>query len=310
MTMDYGSSMAPDGANGMAKYAISAAENTYLQAKAAGLTNFKIGITPMIGKNDVAGEVFTIANANELVKYLNEQSWVGWLSMWSANRDVNDPSGPLFKSSQIQQSENQFINIFKEWPKSQGGISAPVVKAPEIVPIPEKVFAPFCDILLWPTFDIAQTASATNSKWFTLSFITADGSGNPAWGSSVALSQKFYLNTVKALRANGGDVIISFGGAIGQELGVVTTDVDKLVAKYQSVIDMYGIRWADFDIEGAATNDLVSIDRRTKALKKLKEANPGLKISYTLPVFPTGLTSGGVEILKSAKAIGLQIDGN
>ena len=59
MAMDYGPGSAPDGANSMGKYAISAAESAFNQVTAAGLTNFKIGVTAMIGKNDVAGEVFT-----------------------------------------------------------------------------------------------------------------------------------------------------------------------------------------------------------------------------------------------------------
>lgn len=46
----------------------------------------RVGITPMIGQNDVAGEVFTIADA-EVVNDFARTQGVGLLSMWSANRD-------------------------------------------------------------------------------------------------------------------------------------------------------------------------------------------------------------------------------
>lgn len=47
----------------------------------------KIGITPMIGQNDVQKEVFTLADAKKLNKFALDNG-VGRMSMWSANRDV------------------------------------------------------------------------------------------------------------------------------------------------------------------------------------------------------------------------------
>jgi chitinase len=64
----------------------------------------------------------------------------------------------------------------------------------------------------------------------------------------------------------------------------------------------------DFDIEGGATTDQASINRRNQALVGLKNANPGLVISYTLPVLPTGLVASGVNILNSVKAAGLNLN--
>ena len=46
----------------------------------------RVGITPMIGQNDVPGEVFTISDA-EAVNAFARGKGVGLLSMWSANRD-------------------------------------------------------------------------------------------------------------------------------------------------------------------------------------------------------------------------------
>jgi chitinase len=94
MTMDYGGSKLPG--RSMYENAVSAAEATHVQL--AGLYRDagselgsetvwrKIGLTPMIGQNDVADEVFTLQDAQELSAYADNKG-VGRLSMWSLNRD-------------------------------------------------------------------------------------------------------------------------------------------------------------------------------------------------------------------------------
>lgn len=46
----------------------------------------RVGVTPMIGQNDVPGEVFTLQDAADLNAFARENG-VGLLSMWSLNRD-------------------------------------------------------------------------------------------------------------------------------------------------------------------------------------------------------------------------------
>ena len=94
MTMDYGGSMLPG--RSMYENAVSAAEATHRQLtglyRAAGselgseTVWRKVGLTPMIGQNDVAGEIFTLKDAQELSAYASAQG-IGRLSMWSLNRD-------------------------------------------------------------------------------------------------------------------------------------------------------------------------------------------------------------------------------
>src|SRR5262249_57684274 len=121
------------------------------------------------------------------------------------------------------------------------------------------------------------------------------------------------LWVVQGGRAAGGDGIISFGGASGTELAQGCSTVASLQAAYQQVLTKYSVNAStpvrlDFDIEGGATTDQASITRRDQALKNLKSANPGLVISYTLPVLPTGLIASGVNILNSVKTDGLSLD--
>src|SRR5678816_1824179 len=91
------------------------------------------------------------------------------------------------------------------------------------------------------------------------------------------------------------------------------TSVSSLQAAYQAVLNKYSVNSStpvrlDFDIEGGATTDTASIDRRNSALVGLKNANPNLVISYTLPVLPTGLVASGVNILNRVKASGLNVN--
>lgn len=174
--------------------------------------------------------------------------------------------------------------------------------------IPARYFSPYVDVLLWPTLDVNTVNAATGAKWFTLAFITANSAGEPSWGGVIALGDNFYADKISALRAKGGDVVVSFGGANGQELGQAKTTVPSLVAAYQSVIDKYALKAVDFDIEGAAVADKASVDRRNAALKILGDNNPSLRMSLCLPVLPTGLTYDGVALIASAKAAGVRLD--
>jgi chitinase len=94
MTMDYGGSKLPG--RSMYENAVSAAEAAHVQLAGlyrdagtelgSGTVWRKIGLTPMIGQNDVAGEIFTLQDAQKLSAYAHTKG-VGRLSMWSLNRD-------------------------------------------------------------------------------------------------------------------------------------------------------------------------------------------------------------------------------
>lgn len=182
---------------------------------------------------------------------------------------------------------------------------------------PEQVFAPYVDMTLYPMFDLAAAAQASGVRYFTLAFIVADPAGRPSWGgySEYAVGQGEFDAAVRtqlaAIRAMSGDVIVSFGGASNHELAQVITDATQLKNAYQSVIDAYGLRVIDFDIEGAASADRASIDRRSQAIAALQRdaaaAGKSLAVHFTLPVLPTGLTNDGLYVLQSAVRFGVDI---
>jgi len=78
--------------------------------------------------------------------------------------------------------------------------------------------------------------------------------------------------------------------------------------EYQAVVDAYGLKYIDLDIEGAAVAEPASVARRSQALKLLQNARPNVKISLTLPVLPEGLTADGVNVVRSARDAGVNLD--
>ncbi len=115
MAMDYGTAV--DNGGRMGLNAISAAIATEQQLSALGLSA-KIGITPMIGVNDVASEVFTLADAQALLDYARTDSNVVRLSMWSVARDNGNSAGAHYASpdsSGIAQHPFDFSTIFHQF---------------------------------------------------------------------------------------------------------------------------------------------------------------------------------------------------
>lgn len=163
-----------------------------------------------------------------------------------------------------------------------------------------KVLAPYVDACAYPTPNLNAMAGGSWNNFFTLAFVVAGRDKKAAWGGTVPLDSQYFLDQIRKLRAAGGEVSISFGGANGIELAQAIQDVDELVAAYSSVIDLYSLTRVDMDIEGGAVADRASVDRRNKALAQLQKLYPGLQITYCLPVLPTGLTADGVALIENA----------
>ncbi|NJP79825.1 sugar hydrolase, partial [Streptomyces sp. AA8] len=74
-----------------------------------------VAVTPMIGVNDVAAEVFKVDDAAQLAAF-GRSKGIGWLSMWSAARDKQCPGGAQNSASatcsSILQDELAFTKAF------------------------------------------------------------------------------------------------------------------------------------------------------------------------------------------------------
>ena len=182
---------------------------------------------------------------------------------------------------------------------------------------PAKIFAPYMYIGSGDNFKLTNCCNACGVKYYTLAFIIArqEGKGNeakyfkePSWDARIPVEQSFYKDQIDAIRQRGGDVIMSFGGQAGKELANVIDDPVQLEAAYQKVIDQYKFTWLDFDIEGdnLAKGKLDSEHRNT-ALANLQKKNPGLRISYTLPIDPDGFLGSSRALLTDAVQQGVHV---
>jgi chitinase len=167
--------------------------------------------------------------------------------------------------------------------------------------------APYVDMGAWPTPSLPTMVSSGNLKNVTLAFITASAC-KAMWFNAYDPRQGWARDQIDAVRARGGDVKISFGGATGIELAQACTSVSALQAEYQAVVTAYNLKYIDLDIEGAATADPTSVARRSQALAALQRANPSLRVSFTLPVLPEGLTADGLNVIRSARDAGVAVD--
>jgi len=117
MAMNYGSSYLGN----MGDYAIQAMTSTQNQIKQVYTENNltvtdgdawgKIGVTPMIGVNDVQAEVFYPDDATKVLNFA-KQKGVTYIGAWSLNRDDHPGSGPLYDYTGIQTEKNAFSRIF------------------------------------------------------------------------------------------------------------------------------------------------------------------------------------------------------
>ena len=335
MSMDFGDSAAPPSGK-MGDYVIQSTKSIYAQAQAAGFASPRAGTIAMIGINDVESEVFGLDDAVKVRDFFVATPWMDYVGFWSVNRDRDDGSrNANGAASGIAQKPYDFSKIFlggsapptvpvvptkpptkiKTNPDKIKPPPVPVktpVKPPPTPPTPptpviaamgKKTFAPYAES--WLTKWNGSALWDVPAKHVTLAFVLSAG-GVPKFDGSMDL--KTFVDATKKIRAKGGDIRISFGGASGTELALAITDVDVLATAYRKVIDAYDATWLDFDIEGAPTADHASIDRRNAAIAKIQASHPGLKIDYTLAVMPTGLDATGLNILVNAKKHGVVVN--
>ncbi|MFE7193740.1 carbohydrate binding domain-containing protein [Kitasatospora sp. NPDC057541] len=151
--------------------------------------------------------------------------------------------------------------------------------------------------------------NATGIKWFTLAFVLAQNGCNPTWDSQRPLLNGVDQATINAVRAAGGDVVPSIGGWSGNKLGPNCATTADLAAAYQKVIDAYGLKAIDVDIENTDEFENTAVqDRILGALKIVKQNNPGLRTIVTFGTATTGPTYYGNRLIEQAKALGADID--
>jgi chitinase len=178
-------------------------------------------------------------------------------------------------------------------------------------------FSPYADMTInthWDSkyqdlepMDLVKAASSSGTKSFHLAFITDAGNCTPAWGSqaSYAINQHWGSHLTDALRKNKINYIISFGGATGDDLSKACSQ-DQLAAVFENVIKVYQPQGLDFDIEDGTVN----LTTLMNAIVQTQNKHANLKISFTLPTLPEGITDPGKQVLKEATKNHIQYNVN
>jgi hypothetical protein len=151
--------------------------------------------------------------------------------------------------------------------------------------------------------------SATGVRWFTLAFVLSGGGCTPAWDGNRPLTGGVDQTVINQIRAGGGDVIPSFGGWSGNKLGPNCSTPQALANAYQQVINAYGLKAIDIDIENTDEfeNDAVR-NRIVDALKIVKQNNPTIKTIITFGTATTGPGYYAQQLITRAATTGANID--
>jgi chitinase len=174
---------------------------------------------------------------------------------------------------------------------------------------PAQYAAPYIET--WGSPSELERARQAGLRYFTLAFVLDGGGCRATLNGNTPVTDQGWQSAVKSLRSAGGDVIASFGGASGTELGQGCHSVSALQEQYRSVVDALDLTRLDFDIEGSALADTAANHRRNQALaalqKQYEAAGRHLDVQFTLPSGRKGLEQDGVALLRDAESTGLRV---
>jgi hypothetical protein len=199
-----------------------------------------------------------------------------------------------------------------------GSAGTAATAAPGILAVPNHVFAPYFES--WTGQSPAQLSQQSGAKHLTMAFLqtASRGSCTVLWNGDpgMPVSSSVFGNDINTIRANGGDVIPSFGGFTadntGTEIADSCTSVAQIAAAFQSLVTTYNVTRIDLDIEDNSLTNTAGIDRRNKAIKMTEDwaaANGRtVQFQYTLPTSTSGLVDTGLNVLRNAVSNGARID--
>lgn len=195
---------------------------------------------------------------------------------------------------------------------------------------PSSLLAPFVDMVAWVNNskysnngapDLGRISDETGCKYFNLGFIRADstkptesdGTIRWGWGGYYDLSEKGndgyqyegIKQAIEDVRSRGGDVIVSFGGQLGNSPWTDSQNVDKLVQMYLEVIDAYDLKRIDLDIE-ERNQGYDNNFANAKAIRKVQEKT-GVEVSLTIPIMPYGWDAKQLNLIRAYIGAGVEL---
>ncbi|MBB6349299.1 hypothetical protein FHU36_005844 [Nonomuraea muscovyensis] len=106
------------------------------------------------------------------------------------------------------------------------------------------------------------------------------------------------------LRAEGGEAGLVLGGPAGRGLAGACATTGDLTAAYRRLVTVTGAAFLDFEVSDGA--DHAAAERRALAVRALQDDLP-LRVGFTLPLHPDGLSAHDVELLRLTHRLGVDV---
>ncbi|MFI6595242.1 hypothetical protein ACIBHX_03290 [Nonomuraea sp. NPDC050536] len=193
--------------------------------------------------------------------------------------------------------------------------AAPPRKAAPVPPSPSltqqarmagpSAFLTFVDTARHPGFDLLADARRSGVRWYSLGHVIAGGDGcQPRWTGGLAPGGNPVANRIARLRAEGADAGLAFGGPGGNELAATCTRPDALVAAYRRMTGSFDASYVDFEVRDGS--DAATVQRRARAIRALQQDRT-LRVGFTLPLQPDGLSDADAAMLRTTREAGADI---
>lgn len=174
--------------------------------------------------------------------------------------------------------------------------------------ISEPWFAPYVDITATPYYPFEQYAEEESQDNVVLSFIVSstDDPCLPTWGGRYSFDEANSVldldRRIARYKQHGGNITVSFGGLLNDELSFKCLDENRLYDAYWSVVNRYDLNTIDLDLEGYSLNNADAMQRRARVISKLQKdlrsRDKNLAVWLTLPAATFGLTDEGASAVR------------
>ncbi|MGN9841830.1 hypothetical protein ACTMTI_27260 [Nonomuraea sp. H19] len=179
-----------------------------------------------------------------------------------------------------------------------------------VAAVPGGAFVGFVDTAGEPDVDLPAQSRRTGVLHYALGHLVAgDADGCvPEWTGPhpgpLDPGDNPMADGIDRLRALGGDAAPVLGGPDGRELAVTCTRPGGLAAAYRRVVGAFDATAVDFEIRDS--EDDAAVLRRARAIRALQRERP-LRVSFTLPLKPSGLADDDVAMLRTTRQAGAEV---
>ncbi|MFI7069831.1 carbohydrate-binding protein [Micromonospora sediminicola] len=160
----------------------------------------------------------------------------------------------------------------------------------------------------WGNPPAPSTITGQGVRAFTVAFVLANGC-NPVWDGEGGLTGGVHESWINQAKAAGATIVPSIGGWQGNKLGPNCATPEALAGAYQKVINTFGLKAIDIDIENYDEFENYTVaDRIVSALGIIKRNNPGVTTILTFGTTTTGPNVHGVRLINQARALNANVD--